>query len=80
LRLIVIGLHGAQIKSRFSGIGCSTLSLAKAIIRNSGEYDVLVTINGLLLEPSSLICAAIDDRLSPDWHAISHEWRCLRGA
>ena len=44
---IVIDLQGAQTESRFRGIGRYTLALTKAIIRNKGEHEVILALNGL---------------------------------
>lgn len=45
---IVIDLQGAQTESRYRGIGRYSLSLAKAIVRNSGEHEIFIVLNGLL--------------------------------
>lgn len=47
---IVIDLQGAQTESRYRGIGRYSLSLAKAIVRNSGEHEIIIVLNGLLPE------------------------------
>jgi glycosyltransferase involved in cell wall biosynthesis len=47
---IVIDLQGAQGSNRLRGIGRYTLSVAKAILRNSGEHEVLLALNGLFPE------------------------------
>ena len=44
---IVVDLQGAQTESRFRGIGRYTHSLAQAIVRNRGEHEVLIALNGL---------------------------------
>lgn len=45
---IVIDLQGAQTESRFRGIGRYSLSLAQAIVRNRGEHEIILALNGLL--------------------------------
>src|SRR5271154_5287614 len=44
---ILIDLQGAQTGSRFRGIGRSATALAKAIIRNRGNHEVFILLNGL---------------------------------
>lgn len=44
---IVIDLQGAQTKSRFRGIGCYSLSLTKAIIRNRRSHEIFIALSGL---------------------------------
>ena len=44
---IVIDLQGAQTESRFRGIGRYSLSLALAIVRNAGDHEVYLALNGL---------------------------------
>jgi glycosyltransferase involved in cell wall biosynthesis/ADP-heptose:LPS heptosyltransferase len=44
---IVIDLQGAQTESRYRGIGRSSSALAKAIIRNRGNHDIFILLNGL---------------------------------
>lgn len=55
---IVIDLQGAQTESRFRGIGRYTLSLAQAIVRNRGEHEVIIVLNGLLQDTIEPIRAA----------------------
>ena len=45
---IVIDMQGAQTDSRKRGIGRYTLGLAKALLRNRGEHEILLVLNGLL--------------------------------
>ena len=44
---LIIDLQGAQSGSRHRGIGRYSTSLAKAVIRNAANHDVLVLLNGL---------------------------------
>ncbi|HTV43952.1 MAG TPA: glycosyltransferase [Stellaceae bacterium] len=45
---ILIDLQGAQTGSRFRGIGRHATALTKAIIRNRGDHEVFILLNGLL--------------------------------
>ena len=47
---IVIDLQGAQSNSRFRGIGRYSLALAQGIIRNRGNHEVIIVLNGMLRE------------------------------
>jgi glycosyltransferase involved in cell wall biosynthesis len=47
---IVIDLQGAQTESRFRGIGRYAMSFTKAVLRNRGEHEVFVLLNGLFPE------------------------------
>lgn len=47
---IVIDMQGAQTESRFRGIGRYSLSLAQGIVRNRGENEVYLVLNGMLSE------------------------------
>lgn len=70
---IVIDLQGAQGASRHRGIGRYSLSLAQAMVRNRGEHEVIIALNGLFPETIEPIRAAFDGLLSQDnirvWHA-----------
>ena len=45
---ILIDLQGAQSTSRHRGIGRYTLSLAQAMVRNRGEHEIFLLLNGML--------------------------------
>ena len=60
---IVIDLQGAQTESRFRGIGRYSLSLAQAIVRNRGEHEVFIALNGLFPETIEPIRATFDGLL-----------------
>ena len=70
---IIIDLQGAQTESRFRGIGRYTLALAKAIVRNRGNHEVLIAISGLFPETIEHIRAAFDGLLPQEnirvWYA-----------
>jgi glycosyltransferase involved in cell wall biosynthesis len=70
---IVIDLQGAQSSgSRNRGIGRYTLSLAQAIIRNKGEHEVIIALNGLFPDTIEPIRVAFGDLLQQEnirvWH------------
>ena len=61
---IVIDLQGAQSSgSRNRGIGRYTLSLVQAIVRNKGEHEVIIALNGLFLDSIEPIRAAFEGLL-----------------
>jgi len=61
---IVIDLQGAQSTgSRNRGIGRYSLSLAQAIVRNRGEHEIIIALNGLFPETIESIRAAFDGLL-----------------
>lgn len=44
---IVLDLQGAQTASRFRGIGRHTIELTQALVKNRGEHDIFIGLNGL---------------------------------
>jgi glycosyltransferase involved in cell wall biosynthesis len=70
---IVIDLQGAQTESRFRGIGRYSLSMAKAIVRNRGEHEVIIVLSGFFHDTIEPIRAQFDDLLPQDnirvWYA-----------
>jgi glycosyltransferase involved in cell wall biosynthesis len=84
---IVIDMQGAQTESRFGGIGRYTLSLARAIVRNRGEHEILLALSGYFPDTIEPIRAAFDDLLPQEnirvWYApgpirecdAGNEWR-----
>jgi glycosyltransferase involved in cell wall biosynthesis len=70
---IVLDLQGAQSGSRNRGIGRYSLSLAKAIVRNQGEHEVIIALSGLFPDTIAPIRVAFDDLLPQEnicvWHA-----------
>lgn len=71
---IVIDLQGAQSSgSRNRGIGRYTLSLAQAIVRNKGEHEVIIALNGLFADTIEPIRAAFGELLPQEnirvWNA-----------
>jgi len=60
---IVIDMQGAQTESRFRGIGRYTLSFARAVVRNSGEHEIILALNGLFPDTIEPIRAAFNGLL-----------------
>jgi len=61
---IVIDLQGAQSSgSRFRGIGRYSLALSQALVRNKGEHEIIVALNGLFPSTIEPIRAAFDGLL-----------------
>lgn len=71
---IVLDLQGAQGANAKRGIGRYTLSLARAIVRNRGEHEVMLALNGLFPDTIEPIRAEFDGLLSQDnirvWQAV----------
>ncbi len=80
---IVIDLQGAQSNSRFRGIGRYSTSLAQAIIRNRGEHDVIIVLNGLFPDATQFIKSQFEDLLPPEniriWYAPGPVMECQAG-
>jgi glycosyltransferase involved in cell wall biosynthesis len=57
---IVIDFQGAQTASRFRGIGRYTLALVQGMVRNAGDHEIWLALNGALEEPIAGIRAAFD--------------------
>ncbi len=60
---IVIDMQGAQAESRLRGIGRYTLSLTHAIIRNRGNHEVFLALNGSFSDTIEPIRQAFDGLL-----------------
>jgi glycosyltransferase involved in cell wall biosynthesis len=54
---IVIDMQGAQTGSRFRGIGRYTIALVRGLLRNAGEHEIWLVLNGALHESISGIRA-----------------------
>ena len=84
---VLIDLQGAQTGSRFRGIGRYSLELTKGILRNSGDHEILILLNGLLSDSLDGIRLELKDLISPDrifvWEGVgptavvdsSNQWR-----
>jgi len=55
---IVIDMQGAQTESRFRGIGRYSLSFALGVVRNRGDHEVFLLLNGMLSDSIESIRAA----------------------
>ena len=64
---IVIDMQGAQTESRFRGIGRYSLSLAQGIVRNRGEHEVYLLLNGMLSDSIESI-----DGVYPNGRAVRY--------
>ena len=71
---IVIDMQGAQTENRFLAIGLNALSFAQAIIRNRGDHEILLALNGLFPETIELIRTAFDGILPQENVRV---WRVL---
>lgn len=60
---IVIDMQGAQTESRFRGIGRYTMSFTQALVRNQGEHEIILALNGLFPDTIEPIRAAFDGML-----------------
>lgn len=60
---LIIDMQGAQTVSRFSEIGRYTMGLAESLVRNRGEHEVLLAVNGMLSESIDEIREAFTDLL-----------------
>ena len=63
---IVIDLQGAQSESRYRGIGRYSLSLTKAILRNKGEHQIIVALNGMFTDTIEPIRTALDGLIAQE--------------
>lgn len=70
---IVIDMQGAQTESRFRSIGRYTMAFAQAVVRNRGEHEIVLVLNGLFPETIEPIRAAFDCLLPQEnirvWYA-----------
>lgn len=81
---IVIDMQGAQTTSRFRSIGHYTIALAQAIVRNRGEHEVILVLNGLFPDTIESIRGAFDGLLPQEnirvWYAAGPVRECEAGA
>jgi hypothetical protein len=52
-------MQGAQSESRFRGIGRYTMSFTQALVRNRGEHEIILALNGLFPDTIERIGAAL---------------------
>jgi len=60
---IVIDMQGAQTESRFRGIGRYSLSLTNEIVKQRGEHEIIIALNGLFPETIEPIRSEFDGLL-----------------
>lgn len=60
---IVIDMQGAQTESRYRGIGRYTVALTQAIVRNRGEHEIILVLNGLFPDTIEPVRAAFEGLL-----------------
>lgn len=85
---IVIDMQGAQSTgSRNRGIGRYTMAIAKGLVRNRGDHEILLALNGLFADTIGAIREAFRELLPSGnirvWHAAgpvahvekSNDWR-----
>ncbi|MBW4046349.1 MAG: glycosyltransferase [Proteobacteria bacterium] len=60
---IVLDLQGAQTVNQFRRIGRHSVELAQAIVRNCGDHEVLIALNGMLSDTIEPVRAAFDGLL-----------------
>jgi len=80
---IVIDLQGAQLARLKREVDCCSLSLAKVIIQNYREHEVILVLNGLLSDAIESIRAEFDGLLPQEyirvWHSIGPVRACDEG-
>lgn len=80
---IVIDMQGAQTESRFRGIGRYTMAFAQAVVRNSGEHEIILALSGLFPDTIETIRTAFDGLLSQQnirvWHTLGPVQECEVG-
>ncbi|AXF85215.1 Mannosylfructose-phosphate synthase [Ephemeroptericola cinctiostellae] len=84
---IVIDLQGAQSGSRHRGIGRYSLALARAMVLNKKDHEIIIALNSLFPETIEPIRTEFEGILPQEnirvWHAVgpvhafdsSNEWR-----
>lgn len=75
---IVIDLQGAQCENRNRGIGRYSMSMAQAIVRNRGHHEVIIALNGLILDTIEPIRAAFEGLLPQKSIRVWHTPRSVR--
>jgi glycosyltransferase involved in cell wall biosynthesis len=70
---IVIDMQGAQGASRTRGIGRYSLAIAKALVRNRRDHEILLALNGMMADSIEQIRNEFDPLLPQEnirvWHA-----------
>lgn len=77
---IVIDLQAAQAENRNRGIGRYALSMAQAMVRNRGEHEVVIALNGHFTDTIESIRSGFLDFLPQEnvrvWHAVAPVEHC----
>ena len=63
---IVLDMQGAQTQSRLRGIGRYTLAFARAVIKECGDHEVHLLLNGLLNDSIESVRETFQDILPAD--------------
>lgn len=63
---IIIDLQGAQTESRFRGVGRYTLAMAKAMVRQAGDHQIIVVVNAALPDAIPMLQKQFDGLLAAD--------------
>lgn len=70
---IVIDMQAAQIAGHSGGIGRYTVSITKAIVRNSGEHEIFLALSGMFPDTIKCIRSAFEELLPQEnilvWYA-----------
>lgn len=69
---ILIDMQGCQSSSRRRGIGRYSMSLAKAMVRNAGDHEIWLLINGLLQDSVADIKGAFKDMIPDERMFVFH--------
>ena len=67
---IIIDLQGAQTESRYRGIGRYTLALTQALLSANRNHEVIVLLNGLLLDEHDPLLSLLEQWLLPSYIKI----------
>ncbi len=80
---IVIDLQGAQTESRFRGIGRYSLSLAKSMVRNRGDHEIIIALSDFFPDTIESIRAEFHGLISQEnirvWSAPGPVRECEPG-
>ncbi|MBA2880006.1 glycosyltransferase involved in cell wall biosynthesis [Desulfosalsimonas propionicica] len=80
---IVIDLQGAQTESRFRGIGRYSMSLTREMVKQRGNHEIVIALNGLLRDTIEPIRAEFEGLLPREnirvWYAPGPVRECEPG-
>ncbi|MYN39726.1 glycosyltransferase [Duganella sp. FT109W] len=69
---ILLDLQACQAASMNRGIGRYSLALAQAMLRNAGNHQLQIVLNGQLAKGTAAVRAAFDGLLPPDQIKLCH--------